>query len=82
MLKMVLKRMLAISAMTVFAFALLMFDADSPSFMSEAQACDPQAYDVCEFNCFYGCFSWPGGCGEGCDCLSYCQSLCRAATGC
>jgi hypothetical protein len=84
MLKLVVKRVLTFSAVMVFVFALFMLDTDSPSLISEAQACDPQAYDVCEFNCFYAC--WSNLIGEclpwQCDCGSYCRSYCQAVTGC
>ncbi len=79
MLQLALKRVLSFSAMTVFGFALLMFDADSPLFISEAQACDLQVYDACEFNCFYGCFNQAN---PPPDCIPWCQSYCRGVAGC
>jgi hypothetical protein len=85
MLRLILKRILTFSSVTALAFALLMVDTDSPSLISEAQACDPQTYDVCEFNCSVAC-SW-GNISEclpwyGCDCAWWCPEYCRGVSGC
>jgi hypothetical protein len=85
MLRLVLQRVASFSAFTVLGFALLMLDPDSPSLMSEAQACDQGVYESCLMNCGFACFSNQlQDCRPdmGCDCYNYCHPLCLQAAGC
>jgi len=85
MLQLIVERGLSFSAVTAFAFALLMLDPQSSSLVSEAQACDPEVLASCHVNCAYACSSgfiqeclpW-----ESCDCAAYCYAYCQAASGC
>lgn len=84
MLYRVVKKILTFSALTVLGSGLLMVDLDSPTFISEAQACDQNLYDSCMVSCGLACYWWlidecrP----DSCDCPSYCDSACRSASGC
>ncbi len=86
MLQLVLKRVLAFSAVTVFASALLMVDLDSPSLMSEAraEACDWELYESCMVMC--GMAYYSGQIGEcqlySCDGAAYCDAICRQWSDC
>jgi hypothetical protein len=85
MLRLVLTRILSFSAITAFAFALLMLDPASPSLVSEAKACDQEVYYVCYENCGFACIE--GSIQEcnpwnGCQCEAYCDAVCRSYSGC
>ena len=84
MLRKVLQRVLSFSAIVGFAFAVLMLNPTSPSWVSEAQACEQEVYEACYMNCGFACYSynvpecWP----DTCNCATYCEALCRAYSGC
>jgi hypothetical protein len=86
MLRIVLTRILAFAGVTTFAFALLMVDTESPSLVSEAQACDWNEYQSCMVGCGTAC--WWGLVAE-CKweepdvcCPTYCDDWCRSYWGC
>lgn len=82
-LKQVLKKVLAMSAVSLFAVTLLVLNPRSPSLISEAQACDPGAHEVCFSMCMYFC-GWGQGYGE-CpvwDAENWCDRECSYYSGC
>lgn len=85
MVRLVLKKVLSLSAIVACCFALLMLDTDSPSLVSEAEACDPVLYLVCYQNCGFACVSgliMECPLGEQPCCEFYCTDVCEDAAGC
>jgi len=87
MFRLVLKKVATFSVIGAFAFALLVLDTDSPSLMSEANACDASLFNACMYNCGWSCLvgmnldcAQSSGNGEYCqDC---CVNVCSALSGC
>ncbi len=88
MLREIFKKTLGFSAIMAVALTLLIVDTESPSFISEAQACDPEVYSWCLWGCALACPSgqipecpqyWQSG---DCDCHTYCPNYCQGISGC
>ena len=84
MLALAVKKALTFSAAVILGFALLVIDLDSPTFISEAYACDPGVFEECYQNCLFACYSWaiPNCRPDWCDCPSYCYNECLIISGC
>ena len=81
MLRQVIKKLMALSAFTLFAITLLMLNPSSRSWLSEAQAqppacADPLSWYVCDVYCVGGCGSGPYiDCPPG-DAENWCNDAC------
>lgn len=84
LLSQIVKKLLALSAATLFVLALLTFDPSSKTFTSEVQAdeCDWDYYQICLYACVYTCGTTAHpNCDPG-NPYPYCDDYCRAESGC
>jgi hypothetical protein len=88
MLRGIFKKTLGFSAIMAVALTLLIVDTESPSFISEAQACDQELASACYWTCALACVSgyvtecpqpWQNG---DCNCDVYCPNYCAILAGC
>lgn len=83
MLRQAMKRLLGLSATAFLALGLLMFDPDSPTLISEANACDWENYQMCTYACIVTC----GGLAGVPNCNpdipeEWCAEYCGGVWGC
>lgn len=83
MLRLILKKLLSFSAIAALGLALLMLNPRSPSLVSEARAdCYIVYYQTCMGVCYQTCGTPQNPNCPPWDVYNFCDSSCRAMSGC